>query len=219
MGAIRSTPTAWFQAWWGITVLLTWLLNISTSADVLMCVISAMIASMLICGSFMAKRPIVAWDPESLMVNVGFGHRRIRWADVDSVTVRRVTQRIYFVLPVSSRMELTIIVRGALFGHKTIRVPVRHLALGPQGFGPLDQAFNASRAAPTRSSGQAAIPNYHAEPKPSDGSPFDADAAIARYLANRSSEPEPIASRPPAAPPRQPVSELPPRRQFGRRTG
>ena len=117
MGAIRSTPTAWFQAWWGITVLLTWLLNISTSADVLMCVISAMIASILICGSFMAKRPIVAWDPESLMVNVGFGHRRFRWADVDSVTVRRVTQRIYFVLPVSSRMELTIIVRGALFGH------------------------------------------------------------------------------------------------------
>jgi hypothetical protein len=171
-----------------------------------------------VCRWTMSSRPGMSWDERILTVNRSWSTIRLPWRDIEKVGMRKVTQRVWFVIPVSSHLELFIVTKGLIMGHRTLRIPMLYLSPGDDGLRSLDQAFNDSRAAAAKGDrfgfGPATAPP-RVEVDEVGGTGFDADAVFARYMAKRDALPgSPASASPqPAAAPTAPA-----RPQFGRRT-
>lgn len=158
----------------------------------------------------MDSRPALAGDTNGLTVRTMFARRTVRWSELLLVTIERRNLRLWGIVPIMRRDYLSFMVQGGAFGSKRMRLLGSWLALPPGGLGHLrDTLLEARGAAGTKASWAAETPDGAAQ-----GGGFDPDAAIARYLAAKATEP--------AAPPAQAVATTPvaparPRPSFGRR--
>jgi hypothetical protein len=156
----------------------------------------------LICGPIvalmclrwlMSSKPAIAFDAQQLMVTSLWRRHELRWSDVAEIGVGTTsTYAAYGLVKTSSQNDLYIHVKNGRGGTRKIRVPLSFLSL-PNGLaGLLDDLDQAGRgllpaAAPTPSPAMR-------QPDPQSGN-FDADAALARYLA-KSAQATPSAALP-----------------------
>ena len=156
----------------------------------------------------MDSRPALATDANGLTIRTLFARRTIRWSEVLVVTIERRDLRLWGIVPIIRREYLSIMAQGGPMGSKRMRLLGSWLALPPGGLSHLRETILAARgAAPARS---VSTPDGAA-----DGSGFDPDAAIARYLSAKASAPAAASLAPVATP--APVLPGPARPSFGRR--
>ena len=156
------------------------------------------------------SRPALATDANGITIRTMFAHRTVRWSELLLVTIERRNLRLWGIVPIMRRDYLSFMVQGGALGSKRMRLLGSWLALPPGGLGQLrDTILVARGAAATMASRVSETPDDAAE-----GSGFDPDAAIARYLAAKATEPTaspaPVIALTPIAPAR-------PRPSFGRR--
>lgn len=150
-------------------------------------------------------RPAIAYDARQVIVNTL--HRGIRhdWSEVGDVALERQTTRYFGIIPGSKKDFLCV--RIGAGSSRTYRINAALVDLPRGGIEALHRDLAAIRIAAVGVSQTAS-----ADIGPAAAS-FDADAAIARYLAAKQAEP--VAPPAPAAP----ASRHPPRPTFGRRVG
>ena len=149
--------------------------------------------------------PAIAYDARQVIVNTL--HRGIRhdWSEVGDVALERQTTRYFGIIPGSKKDFLCV--RIGAGSSRTYRINAALVDLPRGGIEALHRDLAAIRIAAVGVSQTAS-----ADIGPAAAS-FDADAAIARYLAAKQAEP--VAPPAPAAP----AFRHPPRPTFGRRTG
>jgi hypothetical protein len=135
--------------------------------------------------------------------------RRLNWREVTAIEVYTLTQYIWGFIPVSRQHSIRISHSGGVLGTAKISIPFNLLAMdkgtviarladmekmrGGDGF--VGGAARVSKAALTRA---MAEPREDAAP----ASDFDADAIMARYLAQREAQAQVEAEAKPQMPPR-----------------
>lgn len=156
-------------------------------------------------------RPAIVTDAEGLTVRTLFARRRIRWNELLVVQVERRYLRPGGIIPIALREYLSFLAQGGAVGSKRMRLLGSWLSLPSGGLGQLRETILAARGA------AAAAPMISGSmgEAPHDGSAFDPDAAIARYLSAKAAAPAATSPAPTAAP--IPASPGPARPSFGRR--
>jgi hypothetical protein len=158
----------------------------------------------------MDSRPALAGDANGLTVRTMFARRTVRWSELLLVTIERRNLRLWGIVPIMRRDYLSFMVQGGALGSKRMRLLGSWLALPPGGLARLrDTLLEARGAAGTTALCAAETPDGAAV-----GGGFDPDAAIARYLAAKATEP---AASPARAVAPTPVAPARPRPSFGRR--
>jgi hypothetical protein len=133
----------------------------------------------------MDMRPALAADCNGLTVRTLFARRTIRWSELLVVTIEQRYLRLWGIVPIARRDYLSFLVQGGAMGTKRMRLLGSWLALPPGGLVQLRETILAARGA----AGNAPMHSLPASDGPNDGSEFDPDAAIARYLSAKASEP------------------------------
>ena len=149
-------------------------------------------------------RPAIAYDARQVIINTLHRSTRLDWHEVGDVAIERQTTRYFGIIP-GSKKDL-LCVRIGSGSSRTYRINAALVDLPRGGIEALHRELAAIRLAAVDASGSALA---------SDGaaaSSFDADAAIARYLAAKQAEPAPV--EPPTS-----TFRAPQRRTFGRRVG
>lgn len=150
-------------------------------------------------------RPAIAYDARQITINTLHRSTKHDWAKVGDVALERQTTRYFGIIP-GSKKDFLCVRAGAGPG-RTYRINAALVDLPVGGLKALHRDLAAVRLAAV-----AAAKSAPADDGPTAPS-FDADAAIARYLAAKQAEPA-AAVAPPA-----PVFRSPPRPTFGRRVG
>lgn len=137
----------------------------------------------------------VRYDQRTVTVFTTWKAHSLSWADVNDVNIMVMTMRMYGVIPVNRTYFLDFKVKGGLLGTKKLRVPLKLLGLRKEAGAELAAELNrirlgAPNLAPTLERGFNAQPHIRQNGRdPLEGAPrdgdFDADAVIARYMANR----------------------------------
>lgn len=178
----------------------------------------------------MSDTPALAFDARGLALRKTWGQvAEVAWHDVQSIGVEVFTLRYWGIIPISKTENLVVKCAGGLFGSRRLRLALRMIDLPAGGAGQLLALLNAAHVAAVGeataamagadrqhgwgagSAGVAARRADAAAREEGEGG-FNADAALARYLARKeagagaSPRPEATAS---AAAPARPV--------FGRR--
>lgn len=164
--------------------------------------------------------PMIRFDREHLRVRTTFGAvAEIPWRDVHSIKLMVFTMKYAGIFPVGKTEYLEIACEGGMFGARRFRVPTTTMRLPAGGAAEVALTLQAAHVAAVGEAGVAmagAGPRgwgVDRSPKDEPVSDFDADAALARYLASK----EPEARQPPAA--ASPATMAMPRRPvFGRKT-
>jgi hypothetical protein len=147
-------------------------------------------------------------DTNGLHVATLWTQRTVPWSEIAEIGIERLSFYTFFGLIKTSSTDYLVVKRaGGLFGGKKVRVVSGLLELGQGGLPALVEELNASRRSGATGAASDAISGYGEIARPRDpleGAPrsseFDPDAAIARYLANRS-QPAPAPAPVPAARP------------------
>ena len=183
------------------------------------------LASLKSLATVMNSEPAVKFDHERLWVRTSFGSHAVAWKQVLGIALQVMTVRYWGIIPISRRAILCISIEGGSFGARRLRVPAASIELPAGGASALVQILREAQLAAIGPAGVAmagagktgwGVPSKTAveRDEPSD-SGFDADAAIARYLASKKASEggqEPVAAQlQPAAP------TMPQRPVFGRR--
>lgn len=149
-------------------------------------------------------RPAIAYDARQVIINTLHRSTKHDWQEVGDVAIERQTTRYFGIIPGSKKDFLCIRIGGG--SSRTYRINAALVDLPRGGIEGLHRELAAIRLAAVDAVGSALA---------SDGAPassFDADAAIARYLAAKQAEP--ASAKPPA-----PAFRAPQRPTFGRRVG
>lgn len=163
----------------------------------------------------MDLRPALAADSNGLTVRTLFARRTIRWSELLVVTIEQRYLRLWGIVPIARREYLSFLAQGGAIGSKRMRLLGSWLALPPGGLVQLRETILAARGA----AGHAPMHSLPASDGPNDGSEFDPDAAIARYLSAKASKS--VAPSPALAPADRAAAPTttphPARPSFGRR--
>jgi hypothetical protein len=169
----------------------------------------------------MNSEPAVNFDNERLSVRTTFRSQSVSWQQVLGIALQVMTVRYWGVIPIGRREILCISVEGGPFGARRLRIPAASIELPPGGAQALVQILRDAQLAAIGAAGVAmagagqkgwGVPSKsRTDSDDALGSGFDADAAIARYLASKhAGQGAPMPSQPTAtAVPQRPV--------FGRR--
>jgi hypothetical protein len=195
------------------------------------------LALALLCAAGAAKMlsdvlsdtPALAFDAEGLRVRSTWGSvHSVSWREVQAIKVDVMTLRYFGIIPIARHETLVVKCDGGLFGSRRLRLALKLVQLPPGGAGHLLALLDAAHVAAVGQAGVAmagagehgwglrsvSSPVSAASRLPGDeGSGFDADAALARYLA-RKERAEPVAPAPSAS---APVPLQPSRPVFGRK--
>lgn len=158
----------------------------------LLCAPIGAIGAVLLLARAVGSREALRFDGVNLRVTGLLGAKEVRWSEVIGIELQRVTTHGLFGLVKTSQSDSIMIqVHGGLTGAKKLLVRASLLELGPEGSTGLLYDLDRARdgAAPAR-------PSH--DPVSDADDVFDADAALARYMARRASEPEaaPVPVRP-----------------------
>lgn len=157
------------------------------------------------------SRPALATDANGLTVRTLFARRTIRWSELLVVQIERRHLRLLGIVPIARREYLSFLAQGGAIGSKRMRLLGSWLALPPGGLGHLRDTILAARGA----AGTVPATLRSAPDAPQNGSEFDPDAAIARYLSAKAAEPAASSPAPTVAPTL--AKPGPSRPNFGRR--
>jgi hypothetical protein len=173
-------------------------------------------------GAFNAlnPEPAIKFDNQRLWVRTAFGSQSVTWDKVYGIALQVMTVRYWGIIPIGRNETLCVACAGGSFGARRLRVPAASIELPAGGAPALVQILREAQLAAVGPSRVAmAGAGQHGWGVPSKpgverGEPaesgFDADAAIARYLASKESAQQPAAhAQAPGAIPGRPV--------FGRR--
>lgn len=147
------------------------------------------------------------YDAMRVRVATSWSSETFRWTQVKGVSRSQLVTRMWGFIPVNRQNFIDFTVEGGVLGTRTVRLAAAALDLKKRDLDSLVgqlQLMHAAQAGSTETlaSFQAAVAPPRGDPleqAPRDDG-FDADAALARYLANRPA-PEPAASpAPPARP-------------------
>jgi hypothetical protein len=144
--------------------------------------------------------PMIRFDRDTLWVRKTMGGvAEIPWSDVHSIKLMVFTMRYAGLVPVGKHQYLEIACEGGLFGAQRYRVPTETMRL-PAG-GAAEVAL-ILQAAHVQAVGEVGVAMAGAGKRgwgvdlrqaDEDRSDFDADAALARYLASKEGTSEPAA--------------------------
>lgn len=179
-----------------------------SSADSILWVVGAAVFAYLAFASIrtaIGDRPAIAYDARQVIINTVHRSTKHDWSQVADVGLERQTTRYFGIIP-GSKKDLLCVRIGA-GSSRTYRIDAALVELPVGGLEALHRDLAAVRVAAVGVSKSAVAGD---DPAPSS---FDADAAIARYLAAKQAEP--VAPPAPAAP----TFRSPPRPTFGRRVG
>lgn len=149
-------------------------------------------------------RPAIAYDARRVIINTLHRSTKHDWHEIGDVALERQTTRYFGIIPGSKKDFLCVRMGGG--SSRTYRINAALVELPIGGVEALHRELAALRLAAVGAAGTA--PASESAPAAS----FDADAAIARYLATKQAEPAPV--EPPA-----PAFRAPQRPTFGRRVG
>jgi hypothetical protein len=170
----------------------------------------------------MSREPVIKFDEQNLWVRKAFGGlQQIPWRDVHHVGLKVLTIRYYGIIPVGRTEQIVITCNGGTFGAKRLRLSAGTIDLPPAGAAELVHILQKAHEAAVGLSGvaMAGAPSHGwgvKSSKPAEAEPqevFDADAAIARYLAQKEAGAKAEAAAPAPASP----LHVPQRPVFGRR--
>jgi hypothetical protein len=165
------------------------------------------------------RTPAIRFDRDKLRVRTTFGAvAEIPWCDVHSIKLMVFTMKYAGIFPVGKTEYLEIACEGGMFGAQRFRVPTTTMSLPRGGVQEVALVLQAAHLEAVGAAGVAmagAGPRgwgVDRSPKDEPVSDFDADAALARYLASK----EPEAKQP--ALPSPATMAVPQRPVFGRKT-
>ena len=171
----------------------------------------------------MSREPAVKFDCGRLWIRTFFGSHSVSWNQVYGIALQVITVRYWGVVPVSRREILCISIEGGSFGARRLRITTSSIELPPGGASALVKILRDAQLAAIGAAGVAmagagkngwGVPSKSAiERDEPTGGGFDADAAIARYLASKQAS----ESAPTAAQMQPPAPVMPQRPVFGRR--
>lgn len=141
----------------------------------------------------------IEFQGSALFVTGIWGRKRIAWSNLDALVLENA----------GGQQQLAFRTRSAgMFGHTAARVPVGLTEIHSSRVDELMDLISRQR--------DLAVAERREEAEvPDAGDGFDADAAMARYLARRAADEGAAPQRSPAAPAAAP--QLPPRPSFGRK--
>ena len=144
------------------------------------------------------------YDASGVRIATTWSSERFKWSQVRSVGSSQLVTRMYGFIPVNRQHFIDFKVEGGTFGTRTIRLALAALAVNKRDFDSLIGDLQLAHAGHAPAVPITAAPADTVRRRdPLEGAPrddsFDADAALARYLANRPTEP-PAASVAPARP-------------------
>lgn len=146
--------------------------------------IALLAMGMLAGAAAMDLRPALFSDGNGLTVRTLFARRTIRWSELLVVTIEQRYLRLWGIVPIGRREYLSLLAQGGAIGSKRMRLLGSWLALPPGGLIHLRETILAARGA----AGTAPPRSTPASKGSHDGSTFDPDAAVARYLSAKASE-------------------------------
>lgn len=143
----------------------------------------------------LSAEPAIKFDNERLWVRTAFGSQSIPWGKVYGIALQVMTVRYWGIIPISRKETLCVACEGGWFGARRLRVPAASIDLPAGGAPALVQILRDAQLAAVGPGGVAmAGAGQHgwgvpSKPQIERGEPlesgFDADAAIARYLASK----------------------------------
>ena len=156
------------------------------------------------------------YDAAGVRVATSWSSERLRWSQVRSVGRSQLVTRMYGFIPVNRQNFIDFKVEGGVFGTRTIRLAASVLDVKKRDLDSLVGDLQAAHAGQVPAAAMeptaSATARLERGRDPLEGAPrgdaFDADAALARYLAHR---PAPRPEAPAATP------GLRPRPTFGRK--
>jgi len=170
----------------------------------------------------MSSDPALKFDEQNLWVRKAFGGlQQIPWRDVHHIGLKVLTIRYYGIIPIGRTEQIVITCNGGAFGAKRLRLSAGNIDLPPAGATELVHLLQKAHEAAIGLAGVAmagagsrgwGVDTTKPAPE-SAGGTFDADAAIARYLAQK----EAGASAQPVPPAAATQPHIPQRPVFGRR--
>jgi hypothetical protein len=160
------------------------------------------------------SEPALRFDHERLWVRTIFGSHAFAWNQVYGIALQIKTVRRLGIIPVGRREILCITGEGGSLGARRLRLPAAAVELPAGGAPALVQSLRDAQLAATGGVAVAGPGQESMSPadRESPQTDFDADAAIARYLASKEAaqnEPLPVPTPNIAPAPAGPV--------FGRR--
>lgn len=193
-------------------------------------------AAKLLSDAF-SDTPALEIRPEGVSIRKTWGGlAQVPWGQVQHMSVEVMTLRYFGIIPVARHETLVVKCDGGVFGSRRLRLALKMVELPPGGTAGLMHLLHhyhvsavgetgiAMAGAGEHGWGARSVPSLgRAEPsglEPAEGSPdFDADAALARYLARKEAGVAGPASAPSARAPQPAAAPLPPARPvFGRKS-
>jgi hypothetical protein len=166
----------------------------------------------------------VKFDNERLWVRTMFGTQAILWSKVYGIALQVVTIRYWGIIPIGRKETLCVAVEGGPFGARRLRVAASTIELPAGGAPELVQILRHAQLSAVGPAGVAmagadrtgwGVPSKSVvERDETAKSGFDADAAIARYLASKDAAQNAMAAPLPKAPAAAAAQQRP---VFGRR--
>jgi hypothetical protein len=174
-------------------------------------------------------RPALQYNDQELVIDKFFGPVNLKWRQVQRIMIEQITLRYMGIIPVSKQQFLVIRGDGGLFGSTNHRIAASAITLPPGGIAELCAVLTMVHVAAVGHAGVvmkgAGSNGWGADSSPApapiqredpEGAAFDADAAIARYLAQKQTV-EACTGTPQQA--HAPMAVRPPRPTFGRKVG
>jgi hypothetical protein len=178
-----------------------------------------------------ATRPAIQFDERGITFDKFGKSLRFEWRQIHSINFEEMTLRYMGLIPVARHQFLVVKADGGMFGAARHAISAKAIELPPGGLIELCAILRAAQLAAVGEAGAAmkgagpsgwgtAPPRGSVAAEP-EGSAFDPDAAIARYLAAKAADGGRPAETPsvPAQTPSAPTMPGLPRRTFGRRVG
>jgi hypothetical protein len=154
----------------------------------------------------------ISYNQRTVTVFTTWKSHTLSWADVKSVGIMVITQRIYGIIPIKRTYFLDFKVKGGLLGTKKLRLSFKLLGLKKEaGAALVAQLERARLGAPHLPPTSAYGSDGQFQPRPAgrdplEGAPrddvFDPDAVMARYMARRAQAAAQPLSEPQVAPTR-----------------
>lgn len=173
----------------------------------------------------MSREPALKFDRHSIWIKKTWGgFEEVPWRDVHDIAAKLLTWRYMGIIPVSKTSYLTVTREGGLTGARRLRVSTSAMGLSAAATAELVLALKKAQleaigeagiamAAAGRHGWGVGVPDEAGEPADSSG--FDADAALARYLASKQAGVQAeTGAEAPAAPPIMQQRPI-----FGRKVG
>ncbi len=147
----------------------------------------------------MSSEPALAFGDEGLRVRTSSGVQKVAWSEVQGISLEVFTIRYWGIIPLAKQENLVIRCDGGLFGTRRLRLAMATMELPVGGAQGLLALLHAAHVAAVGEAGVAmAGAGEHgwgvapaSKPQEEAGTSFDADAAIARYMARKASEGQP----------------------------